>query len=53
MSKEEDSKERMTGRGGKRHEIFVYAAKTQHRKRKTATRRAQPFSLPQTVKIKQ
>jgi len=34
MSKKEDSKERMTGKGGKRHENFIYAARTQHRKRK-------------------
>ena len=52
MSKEEDSEERMTRKGGKMHEIFIYAARAQHRKRKTGTRRMQPFSLPQIVKIR-
>lgn len=51
MSKKEDSEERMTEKGSKRHEIFICAARTEHKKRKTATRRMQPFSLPQIVKI--
>lgn len=41
----------MTGKGSKRHDIFTYAARTEHMKRKTA-RRTHAFSLLQIVKIR-